>query len=779
MKKIFSKLAALFMSGVMVLGGAGIMPVFSEEILEAGIECEALYAEWQGSGSYTAYYKPDGGEYTKVDDALIRNDGSGGYRVEVLGLKGGEHYTVKVVPVVDGNENEAAAFTFEGTPESYDRSGYAHFQTTDNPGAYLWDGTLPANANVIYVNDSNKNTVKLGSKQGLANILSEYNKGTTPLVIRFIGRVTAPDGINSDKKLTFKGNAGITIEGVGTDSGLYGWGFGTSAIDSKLNTPCADIEFRNLHFDWNYDDAVEIQNANRAWVHDNTFTVGNQNPPTEADKDHGDGSCDAKRSDYVTISYNHFKGTAKTCLLGASKSSREDKGHYSYHHNFFDEVEQRGPRTRWHDVHVYNNYYKNVGYDLDDGSKIGYGIAATCEACVFAENNYFENTYRPLLTSDKKCTALSANEGGVIKEFGNYFDEKCFGMEAKDYFPATDKYQVLTAQDYTCSYGGHTYDNFDTSDMFYKDDYFLETAEECIETVLKYAGTESKTSLTLTNAINGSETGTGDNTQTSTETSTVTESTEITTADGTEVSTQYAESTETTSEVIPSTTVEEGKLSDDFGYYFYDRSSSTTPLTFGTIFNADKTMNISTLTRAITIEDNGKSKAYPFDGVAGFGNNSAITFTVSKGGVFRLVATSGSTTARKMDITDASGKAVAQILSGKSSEPMIENVNLDAGTYTLTNNGGGEAKLFYIGFSYFKDEDTKPDYGNADLSEDGITANDSAIVLQYALNSASVRVDDNFVERCNVDGEDGITANDSAIILQKALVSTYIMPVER
>ena len=59
----------------------------------------------------------------------------------------------------------------------------------------------------------------------------------------------------------------------------------------------------------------------------------------------------------------------------------------SYHHNWFDGSNQRHPRVRFgNPVHVYNNYYNNVG---------GYGVASTEGAGVLVEGNYFENTDDP------------------------------------------------------------------------------------------------------------------------------------------------------------------------------------------------------------------------------------------------------------------------------------------------------------------------------------------------------------------------------------------------
>ena len=77
-------------------------------------------------------------------------------------------------------------------------------------------------------------------------------------------------------------------------------------------------------------------------------------------------------------------------LLGHSDdNASQDRGHLrvSYHHNWFDGSNQRHPRVRFgNPVHVYNNFYANVG---------GYGVASTMGAGVLVEGNYFENTDDP------------------------------------------------------------------------------------------------------------------------------------------------------------------------------------------------------------------------------------------------------------------------------------------------------------------------------------------------------------------------------------------------
>lgn len=742
------KLIAGFISMTMLLGSFGT--VYAADVpVTSGSGFESVWGEFKGSGDYNAYYSENGTDYTKIDAALIRNDGSGNYRVQPLGLKGDTDYTIKVVPVSDGKEDESGAFTFTAHSKAYDRSGYAFFNTSNNPGAYLADGTLPSNADVIYVNNANKNTVSLYNKTGLAGILDGHSKQSRPLVIRVIGQIDANDfsKLDSTNMIETKGTAGLTIEGVGTDASFYRWGIKVAHA--------SDVEVRNIKFEQPYEDGVENQESTRVWIHDNTFTTGLQDPPTEYDKNHGDGSCDAKSSDYITISYNHFIKTAKSCLLGSSAKSRETVGHYTYHHNFFDGAEQRLPRIRWHDVHVYNNYYKNVGYAVgihynskyqivaNEGDKVGYGIGATCNSSIFSENNYFENTYRPMLTSDKNCGSLSNNDGGVIKAYGNYIDEySASTMEAKDYFPAPSKDYKLTAADYTCSLGGWTYDNFDTSDNFYKNDYFLETAENGKVTVEELAGVEKNTTgLKLTNAINGSSTGSGGSGE--------------------------PDKPDDPDPVTP--TPSDPGVNMDCTYYFDFPSSGSTGTTFGgengsgTFFTSSSALSLSGRTGSVTV--NGKT--YTFDGVGGFSNNGTIKFTADKKGTLNIVSCSGSTTQRKLVVTNAAGKEVGTILSGTSTSDNAAALALEAGTYTITNKGGGEAKLYYVGYRN-EDEQTPSTEARGDADLDGeLTATDAALVLQYTL--APMKVDDNFTARCDVDSDTAITATDASIILQATL----------
>ena len=163
-----------------------------------------------------------------------------------------------------------------------------------------------------------------------------------------------------------------TILGVGSNATIAGCGF---TINGDRNVIIRNLTFRN----WG-DDAINVEgSATNIWVDHNGFTGGY------------DGAVDIKRgSDFITVSWNRVYGHDKSMLLGHSDdNASQDRGHLrvSYHHNWFDGSNQRHPRVRFgNPVHVYNNFYANVG---------GYGVASTMGAGVLVEGNYFENTDDP------------------------------------------------------------------------------------------------------------------------------------------------------------------------------------------------------------------------------------------------------------------------------------------------------------------------------------------------------------------------------------------------
>jgi pectate lyase len=197
--------------------------------------------------------------------------------------------------------------------------------------------------------------------------LAQYAGANTPYTIMVSGRITVSDMVTVV--------ANKSILGVGANAEITGGGLQLGST----TRPGTNVIIRNLTFSNASDDSISVTNgAHHVWIDHNEFLPGY------------DGSLDIKRkSTYVTVSWNRFRGTDKSMLLGHSDSYSADVGYLkvTYHHNYFDGGNQRHPRARFGDpVHVYNNYYRTIGL---------YGIASTENAGVLAEGNYFENVPYP------------------------------------------------------------------------------------------------------------------------------------------------------------------------------------------------------------------------------------------------------------------------------------------------------------------------------------------------------------------------------------------------
>jgi pectate lyase len=182
-----------------------------------------------------------------------------------------------------------------------------------------------------------------------------------------------------------------TIVGVGSNATITGGGLD---VDGVSNVIIQNLNFR----DWG-DDAVNVQNASHhVWIDHNSLTNG------------FDGAIDIKReSDFVTVSWNRIFGHEKSMLLGHDDGHTADRGHLrvTYHHNWFDGSNSRHPRVRYGNVvHVYNNFYSNIG---------DYGVASTQEGAVLVEGNYFENTDDPYHCGE------GDSDPGSLRAVSNHF----------------------------------------------------------------------------------------------------------------------------------------------------------------------------------------------------------------------------------------------------------------------------------------------------------------------------------------------------------------------
>lgn len=503
MKKLFRPIAALMLALTSLNASAAVADIAVGGWFESG------YVTWTKADGYTynVYVQSTTADtWTALDAQLIREYPTYG-RADAVGLKAGE-YRFKVVPVKDNAEVTAdATITDTFTATAHDRSGFAHYKTssaTFNPangvGAYKNDGTLKDNAKVIYVTADNAKTItttvktsdkdgKVTTCTGFQAIIDAYQKGydTTPIDFRIIGTLKADnmdEFSSSAEGLQIKGkNAyselNITIEGIGNDATIHGFGF-------LLRNACS-VELRNFAIMCCMDDAVSMDTENsNLWVHNLDLFYGKTGG--DSDQAKGDGTLDIKGdSRYSTLSYNHLWDNGKSSLCGMT--SETGPNYLTYHHNWFDHSDSRHPRIRTMSVHVYNNYY-------DGNAK--YGVGATTGSDVFVENNYFRNCKYPMLVSlqgsdihngvgsaaDTKGT-FSNETGGSIKAYGNYMTgQSSFEPYVEGdatYSKHFDAYVVTNKNDkvpatVTALSGGDTYSNFDTdADLMYSD-YIIDEA---------------------------------------------------------------------------------------------------------------------------------------------------------------------------------------------------------------------------------------------------------------------------------------------------------------
>ncbi len=471
-------------------------PAGAIQISESKGWLESLYAKWapfSGAESYNVYCNDK-----KIDQQLVRLYPSY-VRADVLGLAAGT-YSIKVVAVdASGNEIEGSASTVTNlVVKNYSREGFAQFKSgSTGIGAYNTDGTLKAGAKVFYVTAKTAKTIKTtvagaGECTGIQAICDAYQKGQekTPIAFRFIGLVKKSelDKVSSSEEgIQIKGKSAysdmnITIEGVGDDATVHGFGF--------LCRNASSVEFRNFAIMRCMDDCISMDTQNsKIWIHNMDFFYG---PNGGGDHAKGDGTVDLKGdSQYLTISYNRFWDTGKSSLCGMTSESQPN--YITYQHNWFDHCDSRCPRIRTMSVHVWNNYFDGVAK---------YGVGATTASSAFVESNYFRGTNKPMLISkqgsdvknDPKGT-FSGEDGGIIKSFGNIFAEKSANYSYVTYqqdntnfdaYEATSRDEQVPAS-VKALQGGSSYDNFDTnSSLMYT--YSADKAEEVPAVVTGFYG---------------------------------------------------------------------------------------------------------------------------------------------------------------------------------------------------------------------------------------------------------------------------------------------------
>lgn len=767
---------------------------------------ESAYVKWteySGAESYNVYIKKSGGQYTKIDDELVRAY-PGYYRADALGLGAG-NYIMKVVPVVKGHEIAAdESETAELVVDNYVREGFAFSDKSPygyTTGAYNKDGTLKANADVIYISNENKDSITVNGNSeygiGLYNIMAyrQSKKIETPMAIRFIGKVEMPAGVQN-YMLAVTNTKNVTIEGVGEDATVHGWGI-------TMKRSC-NVEVRNIGIMWyggvgGDGDSLSLDTENKnIFMHNIDFFYGA--PGKDSDQAKGDGSIDLKaRTDYVTASYNHFWDSGKSCVAGGVWESKnpddpEAKIFITYHHNWFDHSDSRHPRCVAGNVHVYNNYY--------DGNAV-YGIGAAVQSSVYVEGNYFRNVPRPMIIATQGSDVydsstgtyaskgtLSGQTGGMIKAYGNvYVTPKRFVDQNTTPDPGQiDAYTVESRDEKVpdtvkAMSGGSTYNNFDTdSNVMYS--YNLETAENAKNTVAAQAGrmsggdfkweftaeddsqkaVDEKLQSAIINYQDKIEKlyGTASAGAQVETTETTTASTEVTTELGTEATTEGF--TEITTE---KTTVDFvwNRPEDSHSNMWYASENCNSFVGQGTMASSTrkKTNGVS-----LTNPDGSTTNIEALTESRKMSSNTNFTVTVPKAGTISVYIISNSTNptgeltvAPKENTNVIMGGATPP--NGKTGNPFVFSVN-QGGTYTVTNGTNKEADLIMV---YFDEASSVTKY-NLPV----VVTNNTNKATVLKIDDQEIPVDANVKAEANIQLAKGVYSISSSDIKLKAVPKT-------
>ncbi len=439
------------------------------------------------------------------------------YKAYIFGIKAGNH-TVNVAPIIDDEAIEAAKS--EDTTiaiEAYDRSGYAHFGTTEGVGAYNNDGTLKDNAVVIYVTNATKNTVKatLGGSTytGLVNILKNLSKSSNPVVIRLLDEIQTTQ-FNEINFTSDAQTSALLAEQAASLGGNYsgysaaniiknGWNSYSNDIANgitELTGLSSNVSYSSGEFDttWNMCSISGAKNVTlegvgtsagifqwgMTWSKCDSIEVKNL-----TFSDYTEDACSFEAGS-VTANGNYWihNNTFNRGKNNWDFSYEQDK-HYgdgatdfkkchniTSSYNVFNNCKKTGliggsNSQLTMSVTFHHNFYNTVGSRLPLGRQANMHIynnyyynCSTCQdiranAFVLSEANYFEGCENP-----QKVTTDSTYTGTVIKSYNDYLT----GCGSSAATVVTDRTTTLEGN---CKPDGSTnYTNFDTnSSQFYYD----------------------------------------------------------------------------------------------------------------------------------------------------------------------------------------------------------------------------------------------------------------------------------------------------------------------
>jgi pectate lyase len=230
--------------------------------------------------------------------------------------------------------------------------------------------------------------------------------GATTRVSTLAALTTALTGDSAKIVVLTASLTGDVVIKVGSNTSLYGAtpGITLNGIGLRIIN-VSNVIVRNIKISKVLaatGDAIGIQAASKVWIDHCDLSSDMTH-----DKDYYDGLCDITHgSTYVTVSWTYLHDHWKSMLIGHSDSngSEDTALTVTVHHNYWKNLNSRGPSFRFGTGHVYNNYYEN----MNDG------INTRDEAQLLVQNNVWSGTCSdPLYSTDGGYAYASGNDFGT------------------------------------------------------------------------------------------------------------------------------------------------------------------------------------------------------------------------------------------------------------------------------------------------------------------------------------------------------------------------------
>ncbi|WP_069660314.1 pectate lyase family protein [Arcticibacter eurypsychrophilus] len=279
--------------------------------------------------------------------------------------------------------------------------------------------SLTSNTPIGFASVDGSTTGGKGGKTITISNLSDLKRAAVspdPLVIQISGSITGLGMIEVKSNKTFIGLNGAILNGTG----LSIWGVSNVIVKNlKINKVIGG-------------DCITIKGgSNHVWI---------DHCELWQDRSHGWDYYDellevTDRSDFVTISWNEFHDSNIALLIGSGDQQTTDIGHLrvTLYGNYFKNISERQPCTRFGYMHCFNNYLAN-------GS--GYGIGVTMNATVRTDNNYFEGQNIPIYTDfNSKPGMVSGASTNIYKNCG----ANKISTSASSWVPSYEYKSVLIA----------------------------------------------------------------------------------------------------------------------------------------------------------------------------------------------------------------------------------------------------------------------------------------------------------------------------------------------